>query len=120
MYIDELNEDNYLFFAIKNYNNPQCSTKEDFFEDMNRFKYIKRLFKRYVKTGELKIHLILNHVIILYNLFDDAATPLLLYKLDRELWSPLKTFLMFINRWPPELLTEVEIDIDCKNILESI
>jgi hypothetical protein len=117
---DELNEDNYLFFAIKNYNNPQGVTKEDFFEDMNRFKYVKRLFKRYVKTGELKVHLILNHIILIYNLFDEAATPLLLYKLDNELSSPLKTFLTFIDRWPPTLLPEVQIDEKCRDILESI
>jgi len=120
MYLDELNEDNYLFFAIKNYNNPSCATKEDFFTDMNRFKYLKRLFKKYVKSGELKTHLILNHIIVLYNIFDDAATPLLLYKLDRELWEPLKTFLIFIDRWPPTLMPELSVDKECKKILESI
>lgn len=120
MLFDELNEDNYLFFAIKNYNNPKCATKEDFFNDMNRFKYLKRLFKKYVKSGELKTHLILNHIIILYNLFDDAATPLLLYKLDRELWSSLKSFLIFIDRWPTNLMPELLVDKDCTKILESI
>lgn len=120
MRFDELNEENYLFFAIQNYHNPSCATKEEFFDDMNRFKYLKRLFKKYVNSGELKTHLILNHIIILYNLFDDAATPLLLYKLDRELWEPLKTFLIFIDRWPPNLLPELSLDKECKKILESI
>ena len=61
----ELNEDNFLLFAIRNYDNPQAITKEDFEKDLNHFKYIKRLFKRYKNTGELKTHLILNHFIIL-------------------------------------------------------
>lgn len=116
----ELNENNYLFFAIKNYNNPRCVTQEDFFSDMNRFKYLKRLLKKYIKSGDLKTHLILNHIIILYNLFDDAATPLLLYKLDRELWCSLKSFLIFIDRWPSNFMTDLTNDIHCTRILESI
>ena len=64
MKFDELNDDNFLLFAIKYYDNPQCSTKDDFYEDLKRFKYIKRLLKKYIKTGELKTHLLLNHIII--------------------------------------------------------
>ena len=77
MKFNELNEDNFLLFAIKHYDNPQCATKDDFYEDLKRFKYIKRLFKRYVKTGVLKTHLLLNHIIVVYNIFGDAGTPLL-------------------------------------------
>ena len=84
MIFSELNEDNYLLFAIKNYENPQAVTKDDFDDDLNRFKYVKRLLRRYKKTGELKSHLILNHFIVLYNVFGDAATPLLFYKNDTE------------------------------------
>ena len=75
MRFDELNEDNYMMFAIKHYENPQAVTQEDFYEDLKKFKYIKRLLKRYQKSGELKSHLLLNHFICLYNVFDDAATP---------------------------------------------
>ena len=75
MKFEQLNDDNYLMFAIKNYENPQAVTQEDFYEDLKKFKYIKRLLKRYQKTGELKTHLLLNHFICLYNVFDDAATP---------------------------------------------
>ena len=78
MRFDELNDDNYMMFAIKHYENPQAVTQEDFYEDLKKFKYIKRLLKRYQKSGELKSHLLLNHFICLYNVFDDAATPLLL------------------------------------------
>ena len=67
MRFDELNEDNYILFAIKNYDNPQAATKEDFFEDMRRFKYIKRLLKKYHKGTEVKLSLLLNHIIIIYN-----------------------------------------------------
>ena len=84
MRFDELNEDNYMMFAIKHYENPQAVTQEDFYEDLKKFKYIKRLLKRYQKSGELKSHLLLNHFICLYNVFDDAATPLLFFKIDRR------------------------------------
>ena len=76
MLINELTPDNWMFFAIQNYNNPQSVTYSDFEEDLNRIRYIKRLFKRYETTGELKTHLILNHIIVMYNVFDDAASPL--------------------------------------------
>ena len=70
MIFNELNEDNFLLFAIKYYENPQAVTKEDFEKDLNHFKYIKRLLKRYKNTGQLKTHLLLNHFIILYNNFN--------------------------------------------------
>ena len=75
MRFDELNDDNYLLFAIKFYNNPHALTKDDFEDDLKRIKYVKRLLKRYKNTGVLKTHLILNHLTVLFNVFDDAATP---------------------------------------------
>lgn len=120
MNFDELTEDNYILFAIKNYDNPQFSTYDDFEEDMKRFKYLKRLLKRYLKGGELRTHLILNHIIILYNVFGEAATPLLLFKLEREYWSSIKAFLLFLDRWPPGLLDELNSDIEIELILQDI
>ena len=90
-----MNEDNFLLFAIKNYENPQAVTKDDFDKDMNHFKYIKRLLKRYKNTGVLKSHLLLNHFIVLYNIWGEATTPMLFFKIDTELWDTMKSFVIF-------------------------
>ncbi len=123
MYFEELNEDNFLIFAIKNYENPQSVTKEDFDKDLNHFKYIKRLLKRYKKTGELKEHLLINHFIILFNIFGEATTPMLFYKLESSMWPQVKTFLLFLNRlpdYPKTSIHDIEIDLDCMNQLQKI
>ena len=123
MKFDELNEENYLLFAIKYYENPHAATMEDFEEDLKRFKYIKRLLKKYVVSGELKHHLILNHLIICFNIFGEGAIPLLFYKIEKEYWSILKTFLLFLNRipdYPKTGLDSLDIDKECNDILNSI
>ena len=123
MKFDELNEDNYMMFAIKHYENPQAITAEDFHDDMKRFKYIKRLLRRYKKTGVLKTHLLLNHFISIYNVFGDGATPLLFYKIDQDLWSVLKTFLVFLGRipeYPKTAIHDVPVDIQCLGILNKV
>jgi hypothetical protein len=123
MRFDELNEHNYLMFAIKHYENPQAVTQEDFYEDMKRFKYITRLFRKYKKTGELKSHLILNHFICLYNVFGEATTPLLFFKMEKEFWSLVKTFLHYLNRipeYPKSILNEIPLDLNCLNCLENV
>jgi hypothetical protein len=123
MQFDELNEDNHLLFAIKYYDNPHASTIEDFEEDMKKFKYIKRLFKKYTTQNELKHHLILNHIIICFNIFGDATIPLLFFKIEKEYWSILKTFLVFLNRipeYPKSQLDELPLDDECHRILSSI
>ena len=100
MRFDELNESNYLLFAIKFYNNPQAVTRDDFESDLKRIRYIKRLLKRYKNTGVLKTHLVLNHLTVLFNVFDDAAVPLLFYNLEEDLWPSIKSFLLFLDRIP--------------------
>ena len=123
MIFSELNEENFLLFAIKNYQNPQAVTKEDFDKDLNHFKYIKRLLKRYQKTGQLKTHLLLNHFIILYNIFGDATTPMLFFKIEKELWSTMKTFIVFLNRlpeYPKCYIHDIQVDIDCLQSLYKI
>ena len=116
MIFNELNEDNFLLFAIKNYENPQAVTREDFDKDLNHFKYIKRLLKRYKNTGELKTHLLLNHFIVLYNIFGEATTPMLFFKIEKELWSYIKSFVIFLNKlpdYPKSSLNDVQVDINC-------
>jgi hypothetical protein len=123
MKFDELNEENYIMFAIKHYENPQAVTQEDFFEDMKRFKWIKRLLNKYKNTGDLNIHLIINHFIVLYNIFGEATTPLLFFKIDKNLWSVLKTFIVYLGRipeYPKTALNDIPIDEQCFNILKSL
>jgi len=123
MLFTELNEENFLLFAIKHYENPQAVTREDFDRDLNHFKYIKRLLKRYKNTGVLKTHLLINHFIILYNIFGDATTPMLFFKIDKELWSYMKTFIIFLNKlpeYPRGYIHDIPVDDLCMLELEKI
>ena len=123
MIFNELNEDNFQLFAIKYYENPQAVTKEDFDKDLNHFKYIKRLLKRYKRDGELKTHLLLNHFIILYNIFGEAATPMLFYKIEEDLWPVMKTFVMFLGKLPEvpkSKIHDVQVDLYCLKELYNI
>lgn len=123
MRFDELNESNYLLFAIKFYDNPQAVTKDDFEEDLRRIRYIKRLLKKYKKEGVLRTYLILNHLTVLFNVFNDATVPLLFFNLDRDLWPSLKSFLIFLNRipeYPRSQMDEIEEDQYCLNQLQEI
>jgi len=123
MRFDELNESNYLLFAIKFYDNPQAVAREDFDEDLKRIRYIKKLLKRYKNTGELKTHLILNHLTILFNVFNDATVPLLFYNLEKDLWPSIKSFLVFLNRlpgYPKTEIDDIDVDHECLTQLESI
>ena len=120
MKFDELNESTYLLFAIKHYENPHCVTREDFDEDVKRFKYLKRLLKRYVRGGQLRTHLIINHLIILYNVFGEAGTPLLFFKMEREYWSLLKTLLVYLNKYPIGMMPSLEVDLDLQEELEKL
>lgn len=116
MRFDELNDNNFILFAIKNYENPQAATESDFYEDLKRFKWIKRLLKKYKNNGDLNIHLLINHFIILYNIFGDAATPLLFFKIDTDYWSLIKTIIVYLGRfpeYPKTKLHDIPIDINC-------
>lgn len=123
MRFDELNESNYYLFAIKFYDNPQALTMEDFENDLKRIRYIKRLLKKYKNTGELKTHLILNHLIVLFNVFNDAAVPLLFYNLESDLWPSIKSFLVFLNRipeYPRTKVHDIQEDKKCLSHLQKI
>ena len=123
MKFDELNENNYMLFAIKFYDNPHALTKEDFEDDLKRIKYVKRLLIRYKNTGVLKTHLILNHLTVLFNVFNDAAIPLLFYNLEEDLWPAIKSFLVFLNRvpeYPKSHMHGIPEDENCLIELKSI
>ena len=123
MQFTELNEDNFLLFAIKNYENPQAVTKDDFNKDLNHFKYIKRLLKRYKKTGEIRSHLLINHFIILYNVFGEATNPMLFFKIERDMWPQVKTFILFLNRlpqFPKSYIHDIPVDLNCFKELNKI
>ena len=112
-----------MLFAIKFYDNPQAVTKDDFEDDLKRIKYIKRLLKRYKNNGELKVHLILNHLTVLFNVFNEAAIPLLFYNLEDDLWPCIKSFLIFLDRVPDYPKTEVNsitADPICLSELRSL
>jgi len=123
MIFDELNKDNFIYFAIRHYENPNTSTQEEFEEDLNRFKYVKRWMKKYHESGTINIHLLLNHIMIIINCWNDAAVPMLFHKVDPEYWSYLKTFLIFLNRlpkYPKTALDDIEIDLNIYKILKGI
>ena len=123
MRFDELNENNYILFAIKYYENPQSVTMEDFESDLKRIRYVKRLLKRYKNNGDLKVHLLLNHFIILYNIFGEATTPMLFFKIEKDLWSAMKSFIMFLGKfpeYPKSDIHNIQVDINCLSQLYSI
>lgn len=121
MIIEELNNSNFLLFAIKHYENPQSLTEHDFYEDLNRFKYTKRLINKHLNGSELNINLVLNHIMIIYNVFGDAATPMLFHKItDTDSRSILKSVLYFIGRLPVNYCNDIEMDKHCINKLRRI
>ena len=108
---DELNEENFTLFAIRHYDNPQCTSTEEFYEDIRRFRYLKRLLKRYLKSGELRERLILNHLIVLSNLFGvDNTLKMLEFKLEKEFWPILKTCLLYLGYIDEKWKTDIPLD----------
>ena len=104
MVFDNLSDDNFIIYAMKCYDSPNCIMSE-FEEDLKRIKYIKRLIKKYKITGDLKERLILNHIIVLSNVFGtEACVRLLFFRIDEEDYSILKTFLIFLNYMPKTIL----------------
>ena len=104
MKFDDLNDDNFLMFAMREYNNMQCTDIEEFYDDLKKIKYIKRLFNSYRNNGQLKERLILNHLIIFYNVFTlQAGTRILFYKIEKDFWPMLKTFLVYLDRMPDKI-----------------
>jgi len=108
---DTLNRRNFELYAAQNYNNPECLDIEEFKEDLARFKYLKRLLRRYELADDLQIRLILNHIIVLYNVFGiEAANRMLWYKIEPEHWTYIKPFLVFLNYLPVDEQVEIPLD----------
>ena len=115
---EKITNDNVIMFAIKHYDNPQCEGEKEFYDDMKRFKYIKRLLRKHKDTGVLKERLLLNHIIVLNNLFGaEACVTLLLFKIQGEYWETLKSFLLFLNMIRDDELKNIEED---NNVLEIL
>ena len=114
----EITKDNWLLFAQQNYDNPTLEKEEEFYEDIKRFKYLKRLFRKYDITNEIKVRLVLNHIVVLQNVFCvDVEVTLLLFKIQSEHWKALKSFLIFLNLIQSDELGDIEED---KHILEVL
>ena len=107
MIFDDLNEKNFLLYAMKEYDNPQCVQVEEFYDDLKKVKYIKRLFNQYLNEGVLKERLLLNHIIVFYNVFPvRSATRILFLKIEEEFWPILKTFLVYLS-YMPEIIDSI-------------
>ena len=129
MLFDDLNSENFLMYAIKAYDKPNCIMSE-FKEDMKKFNYLKRLFRRYRKEGELKERLVLNHLVVLYNVFGiEPTTRMLFYKVVEDDYSALKTYLLFLNNMPGVvkgikgkdiISSNIEVDLKIAEILRQI
>ena len=115
---EKITPQNVVMYAIRNYDNPQCEGEKEFEDDLKRFKYIKRLLRRYYETGVLKERLLLNHLIVLNNVFSiEAATTLLLYKIQPSYSPALKSFLIYLNSIEAQDLNDIEHDT---NVLETL
>ena len=115
---EELNEENFTLYAIRHYDNPQCTSTEEFYEDIRRFRYLKRLLKRYYNNGELRERLILNHLIVLNNLFGvENAIRMLEFKLDKDYWPVLKTCFLYLGYVDEGWRQEIPLD---KSVIEKM
>jgi hypothetical protein len=125
----DLNNDNVMMYAVKAYDRPDCIMSE-FKEDMKRFNYLKRLFRRYRKVGELREQLVLNHLVVIYNVFGpEVATRLLFFKMSKEDYTVLKTYLIFLSCMPEKvrgikgqdiLSSDIPVDMEIADSLRRL
>lgn len=126
---ENLTPENILMYAMKAYDKPNCIMSE-FKEDLKRFNYLKRLFQRYRKVGDIKERLVINHLIVIYNVFGvEVSTRLLFYKLSKDDYSALKTYLLFLNYMPETVKgikghdihsSDIPVDMDIAEVLRTI
>ena len=121
-----INESNFLLIAMHHYDNSQCTSIGEFEEDLKKFGYLKKLFSRYKDNNDLKERLILNHIIVLHNLFGLVAIELLFFKIDKQHWDVLATFLSYLELMPNEIpefgikLDDIKIDQHVLSTLRKI
>ena len=123
---EPLTDQNFIQMAMRHYDNPQCTSVAEFEEDLKRFMYIKKLFGRYKENGELRERLIINHLIVLHNVFGLITPDLLFFKTDKDYWNILATFLVYLNQMPDELpefkikLSELTLDEKILTVLRKL
>ncbi len=117
----EITKDNWLLFAQQNYDNPTLQKEEEFYDDIKRFKYLKRLFRKYDITKEIKIRLVLNHLVVLQNVFGaEVAITLLLFKIDKKYWPVLKTCLNYLEYLYSHELNDTKTDKNIEEMLKEL
>ena len=129
MPFENLTDENIMLYAAKAYDRPNCVMSE-FTEDMKRLNYLKRLFRRYHKHGEMRERLILNHIVVLYNIFGaEASTRILFYNTSKDDYSILKTYLLFLNLMPEKvrgingkdvLSSDISVDMKIAEVLRNL
>ena len=117
----EVTEDNYLIVAAKHYNNPQCSSTDEFYADLDRIKYIKRIINRDLESGDLSERLLLNHIIVFCNVFGvEIGVKMMAVKLEYKYWSVIKTILVFLKYIEATDLIGIDMDANVIKILRKI
>jgi len=117
----ELNNENFELYAAKHYCNEACLDVQEFKEDVARFKYVLRLLRRYKESGIIQERLVLNHLIVIYNVFDiSAATRILFHKIEPDLWPSIKTFLIYLSYMPEDKYSQVTIDLTLAKKLQAL
>lgn len=118
---NEITEKNFSLFAAKNYINPRLLDPDEFDEDLIRFKYLRRLFNRYKEKGELQERLILNHLVVIHNVFEmNSATEMCFFKIEADMWPMLKTFLLYLNLLPIDGYESIPVDLFIVKKLQTI
>ena len=119
---NELDNDNFELYAAKHYRNLSCISTEEFYEDVARFKYVLRLLRRYRQSGIVQERLILNHIIVIYNVFEIfAANKMMFFKIDEHLWPSLKSFLIYLNYLPENnQYSGITVDLNIARKLQTL
>jgi hypothetical protein len=118
---EKLTDENFTMFAMQCYDNPQCTSMDEFMEDLRRFRYLKRLLRRYYKNDELRERLILNHLIVLLNIFGiPNCVKMLEFKIEQEYWPVLKTMLIYMGHIEEGWNPDIPVDMEVANVLREL